>query len=263
MSLKSIHKYKLAKSQIKEISVNKDQFIIVNYSYINIREEGTRIVAIAIKEINTGESKIFSIEKTAEIKKIPFDEILNKYDEIEKEMLKKFFSYVKRKSSYNWIHWEMNNSFFGFEALKDRATMLGIRNKFEIINHNKKDLSIILTQYYGDRFIEDKSLEKLLKFNNLLLKEWLPEEIETKEFINKNFNKISRSQMAKVNALETMLEHIIENKLKTKSNKLRDIYGISPQGIYDYAKEKWYISGILLIYSIFDFFHHLYLTYFN
>ena len=44
---------------------------------------------------------------------------------IQKEMLKDFYSYQKKHLNYEWVHWNMRNANFGFEAISNRFKILG------------------------------------------------------------------------------------------------------------------------------------------
>ena len=46
----------------------------------------------------------------------PFGE--NKYNDLEKKMLKEFYTYVQEHKDYIWIHWNMRNSSYGFQAIE-------------------------------------------------------------------------------------------------------------------------------------------------
>lgn len=256
--MSNLKKYEKAKAIIKEIHNNREQHIIIHYTCQNIFEdtEGktARITSITIKEIETGNSKSFSISKTAEIQKTPYNQIEHNYDKLEKEMLRKFFIYVKQKSSYKWIHWNMNNSNYGTEAINHRANVLGLKTKLDIPDYKKIDLAKILIDMFGDKYTEKHPrLKSLLIMNSILPKNWLDGNLEPQAFIDKEFNKLSLSSTAKVNALENILDLIFSDNLKTKSSKIRDIYGINPQGIYEYVKERWYIAGFVLIVSYFEY----------
>jgi len=60
--------------------------------------------------------------------------------------------------------------------------------------------------------------------------------------------KLHQSTLAKVDVIENILRLSAQENLKTKS-KLKEIYGISPQGLFELAKDHWLYSLLLMILS--------------
>lgn len=66
----------------------------------------------------------------AEIKKTPLDKVAEQYDEIEKEMLGEFFNFLKEHKSYNWLHVNMRDINYDFQAIEHRYRVLAGHPKF-------------------------------------------------------------------------------------------------------------------------------------
>jgi hypothetical protein len=65
-------------------------------------------------------------------------------------MFKEFFRFVKVHKSFNWVHWNMRDLNYGFEAIENRYKVLG--GKPIIIEDDKKfDLARLLIDIYGVR----------------------------------------------------------------------------------------------------------------
>ena len=58
------------------------------------------------------------------------------------------------------------------------------------------------------------------------------------------------STLRKVDVFADLLTRAINNTLKTDA-KWSEVYGMSPQGIFDYGKSKWWIQIILSIVTLF------------
>lgn len=61
---------------------------------------------------------------------------------------------------------------------------------------------------------------------------------EAKAFEDKEYVKLHQSTLRKVDCLQTILERTAHGTLKTNA-KLYEIYGISPQGIFEMIKNHW------------------------
>ncbi|MBP1614201.1 MAG: hypothetical protein H6Q13_1649 [Bacteroidetes bacterium] len=251
-------KRKEARKQIFDFCYNGDNVLIIHYScesFYDIPDGKTpRITSIAVRYLKTGQTKSFSIHKTAELDGYKFSEIENNYNEIEKSMLDDFYLFTKEHNQFHWIHWNMRDISFGFEALAHRYKVLG-GIPVEISAHQKFDLSRALVDIYSKRYIEHPRFEKLCDLNKITKKDFLGGKGEAEAFEKKEFVKLHQSTLRKVDNLDSIMNRVAENKLKTNS-KLKHIYGLSPQGIFEMIKENWiwalsfFILGGLIMYIL-------------
>lgn len=246
-----ISTHRKAKETINSFYDNNSHCLIIHYScesFYDIKDGKTpRITSIAVRYLNTAQTKSFSIHKVAELRKIPLDEINFSYDQLEKEMLKDFFDFVKEHKDYKWIHWNMRDINYGFEALQYRATVLGTK-PFEVKDENKFDLARLLIDKYGKGYSGHPRLASILEMNKISPKHWLNGDQEANAFDNKEYVRLHQSTLAKVDVIENILKLTAEENFKTKS-KWRDIYGLSPQGLFELAKDHWIYSLILFVIS--------------
>lgn len=250
-TLRRIKTHRKAKNLINSFYDNDSHCLIIHYScesFYDIKDGKTpRITSIAVRYLTTAQTKSFSIHKVAELKQIPIDQISEKYDQLEKEMLKEFFKFVKEHKDYKWIHWNMRDINYGFEALKYRATILGA-TIYDIKDENKYDLARLLIDKYGKGYSSHPRLPSILEMNRISSKHWLNGDEEAKAFDEKEYVKLHQSTLAKVDVFENILKLTAEESLKTKA-KLKEIYGISPQGLFELAKDNWIYSLILIVLS--------------
>jgi hypothetical protein len=250
-TLRRINTHRKAKNIINSFYDNNSHCLLIHYScesFYDIKEGKTpRITSIAVRHLNTAQTKSFSIHKVAELKQIPIDQIDNSYDLLEKEMLKDYFKFVEELKNYKWIHWNMRDINYGFEALKYRATILGAK-VCDIKDENKFDLARLLIDKYGKGYSSHPRLPSILEMNKISSKHWLNGDEEAKAFDNKEYVKLHQSTLAKVEVMENILKMTAEEDLKTKS-KFLDIYGISPQGLFELAKDHWLYSLVLVVLS--------------
>lgn len=234
---------------IKRISEDQSEYLIIHYScesFFDLSEGNTpRITSIATKQVKNGLTTSFSIHKTAELNQIPNDKIDKNYNDLEKEMLDEYFEFVSKHSDKKWIHINMRNINYGFEAIKHRYRVLG-GEPVEISDDKKIDLARLFVSIYGKNHINHPRFESLYKLNNITLIGFLTGKEEAKAFENGNYVALHQSTLRKVDCMSDVLSLAIENDLKTKSNIL-ERYGISPAGIFYAAKENWIIAIILFI----------------
>jgi hypothetical protein len=105
-------------------------FYIIHYSSQSLYDADSegyspRITSIAVMHFATRQTTSFSVHAIADLLKIGKDEVEARYNEIEKEMLARFFDFMRDKLDHYWIHWRMQNLTFGFEHLEHRSRYLG------------------------------------------------------------------------------------------------------------------------------------------
>jgi len=138
----SIHyRYKVHKEALNtlgRLTSNSDSLLIVHYScesFYDIPEGRTpRITSIAVRYFKAGQTKSFSIHKIAEIEGIKPNDIETCYDDLEKKMLAELFDFVDKHQQCNWLHWNMRDINYGFEAID-----------FEVVYLNRKEVGYIIT----------------------------------------------------------------------------------------------------------------------
>ena len=241
-----INRYKDAKRCLKSIDNNRENMLIIHYSCedFNKAKSTPRITSIAVMNYKTYQVNTFSFSLACEELNA---EASN--DEIEKKLLTDFFDFVRRHGQATWIHWNMSSAMYGFQALEHRYKLLG--GDPEDTSHlRKEDLSIIFDDYYGDEYIDDPKISKLLKLNKLNDNEFLDGKEEAASFEKQEYLKIQNSTLRKVKTFAHFLDLASKNKLKTNSKWYKRC-GLSIQGIYEYGKDKWWFNVICYTLGIF------------
>lgn len=245
-------KHKKSRLLFKEIDNTPENYLIIHYScesFYGITDGHTpRITSIAIYSYATAQTDSFSIHKTAEKKHVPVCRIETSYDELEKEMLEEYFTYIQEHRSYKWIHWNMRDINYGFKAIEHRYEVLG-GVPICIDDSNKIDLARLFIQCYGVNYIDHPRMEKLLNLNNIQAKDYLRGADEAAAFSAKEYIKLHQSTLRKVDVFADLLNRAIQNTLNVKT-KWYEIYGISPQGLFDFLREKWWIQLLMYIVTL-------------
>lgn len=231
---------------IRGIIDNPSEYLIIHYScesFYNSPEGNTpRITSIGVRYVKNAQTHSFSIHKIAELKKINSNSIDKHYKELEKEMLDEFFVFVNNHQSHNWIHINMRNINYGFEAINHRYRVLG-GNPTTINDNLKIDLARLFIDIYGKQYAEHPRFEYIYNLNKITMTDFLNGDEEAKAFENHNYVALHQSTLRKIDNMHNVLSLSNDNDLKTKS-KLYQIYGIRPSGIYYMLKDNW-IVGLL------------------
>lgn len=246
-------KHKKACSIFKEMDQNPQNYLIIHYScesFYDITDGRTpRITSIAIYSFSTAQTDSFSIHKTAEKMHVSVDSIESRYDELEKAMLDDYFIYISTHQNYKWIHWNMRDINYGFKAIEHRYEVLG-GSPIPIADSHKIDLSRLLIQRYGISYIGHPRMESLLELNNIKAKDYLKGAEEAEAFKNKEYIKLHQSTLRKVDVFSNIINRSIQGTLKVQS-KWYEIYGISPQGIFEFCSNTWWVQIIIWFIALF------------
>jgi hypothetical protein len=167
------------------------------------------------------------------------------YDRLEKNMLKAFYKFMRNHiANYKWIHWNMRDANFGFQAIEHRARCLNVSDIAQISDVNKIDLAVLLKDYYGTNYAQHPRMMNLLKKNALMSDRILSGEEEANAFNNHHYSKLHQSTLAKVEAFSQIFNMICDGTLKTDATK-KDMYGGRIQYWCDAVISKWWIKMIL------------------
>lgn len=250
--LKRIQRRKEAINQLSELMSQSDHVVTIHYSCESFydRTDGSspRITSIAICNLGSRQTVSFSIHQIAEIKRILRDQIELNYDSLEKEMLDLFYDYVQAHTNHKWLHWNMRDVNYGFQAIAHRYKVLGGSPTY-IHESNLFNLSRILIEIYGENYIGHRRLPKLVEKNKMAHKDFLEGEAEAAAFTNKDYVRLHQSTLRKVNILANIAERANNDSLETNAN-WKDIYGSYPDVVGEFLKENWIVSGISFISAI-------------
>lgn len=208
--------YKYASNILKGIENKPEKYLIIHYScesFYNLGGKSPRIASISVRQFNNAQTNNFSIHQYSEMLNIPITD--DTYRDIEKKLLTDFFTFVDKNLDKIWIHWNMRDSVFGFNAIEQRFRVLG--GKPQAIDNDKKiDLGHLFKLLYGGDYIENPHIEKLLELNKFNPKQFLNGKQEAEAFDNSEYVKLSMSTSSKVNLFSTFVTHAINQTLKTR-----------------------------------------------
>ncbi len=215
---------KIAVRNIKKITEDPSKVFFIHYSESSTYDDDDYgnispiITSIVIKSLDGQIDKQYAIHLEADKADIPKDQIQDSYRELEFRILKLYNDFVKRHLDCFWIHWDMKNIHFGFEAIKHRYEKIfeTLDGYCEIPNNKKKNLRTIIEGMYGDNFVTGSDpLKSLLlcNSNNIEDSTYLSRENESSQFENKNFIAVMKSVDIKVEFIKKATQKLSCKKL--------------------------------------------------
>lgn len=209
-----------ARNFFKSIKQDPDLYYIIHYSSQSLfdAEAGAfspRITSVVVMHFVTRQMVSFALHAVAESLRIPVNEVEARYDEIERELLTRFYCFARDRRAKYWIHWNMRNLTFGFEHLEHRFRVLCKTEPPSIPVEVRLNLSGILAERYGSDYAPDPKMQSLIKLNGERLQNFLTGEEEAMAFKEKDFIRMNTSTMSKVEFFGHVIDAAMRGKLKT------------------------------------------------
>lgn len=193
---------------------------IIHYSCESFydRPEGRspRVTSIALRKLDSAQTASFSIHQTAERRRIPFGGIEQHYDDLEQEMLTAFFGHLGNHRGMKYLHWNMRDANYGFQAIEHRFRVMG-EEPYVVEDDKKFDLSRLLIDIYGVGYIDHPRMEKLLAKNHIAPRDFLTGAEEARAFEERNFAGLHQSTLRKVDIVANIAGRAHDRNLKTNT----------------------------------------------
>lgn len=239
----------------------------------------TRVTSIAVRNLKSGQTKTWSIHKSAELcgqldkltaliksnaplasqcqdlsaiqaaLKAEISELLGP---LELDMLKGYFSFIENHTESTFIHWNMRDDNYGFSALEHRFRVL--KGTPVVLQDNKKfDLARELITLYGKRYASHVSpsgrkgrLMTVIELNKITDTDALQGAEEAAAFVNGEFIKLQQSTLRKADVLSNIFDRTHDKSLKTTASFM-DKYGIHPVALLEVVKTNPIVTGIIFL----------------
>ena len=214
---------KEARKRLDSLFERSDKVCVVHYSCESFydREDGRspRVTSIALRRLDSGQTTSFSIHQAAEVSGVPLDAIDEQYDDLEREMLSNFFDYISGFQRMTFLHWNMRDANYGFQAIEHRYRVLHRCDPQHIVDdRDKSDLSRLLVDIYGVQYIGHPRLSKLLSKNRMTPHDFLSGADEARAFEEHNFVALHQSTLRKVDVIANIAARAHDRQLKTNTS---------------------------------------------
>jgi len=237
--------WKRAKEQLNEVFFKPEHAVLVHYSCESFYDRennprSPRVTSLAVRNLDSGQTKSFSIHLIAERRSL-LDSIDQHYDQLELEMLNDFFAAARERQHCKWVHWNMRDANYGFEALENRVKALG-GVPFVVPEDRRVDLSRLLVAIYGARYVGHPRLEKLMEKNHVTGRDFLNGAQEAEAFEKKQFVKLHQSTLRKVDVLANLAGRAHAGNLETNSSWW-EVRGRSLKAFAEWVREHWAVKA--------------------
>lgn len=247
-----LRRRKEAKKALDLVDARRDQTLVIHYScesFYNIKDGRTpRVTSIAVRNFSTGQTMSFSIHKSAEQKGVAIAQITNHYDDLEKEMLAEFFAYLATVPVQMFVHWNMRDINYGFQAIEHRYKVLG--GEPVVLDDGRKfDLARALVAIYGVGYAphgESGRMHSAMDLNSITARDALTGADEAQAFEEGQFVKLHQSTLRKVDVIANLLERTLDGSLKTDSSWWEQ-HGFHLAAAVEFVREHWAWRLILMI----------------
>jgi len=242
---------------LKDILKDKNKSVVIHYScesFVTTHGRTPRVTSICMRYLGTALTKSFSIHLQAQFDQKDFNNLsIADYDDLEKKMLNEFYEFAKQHKDFKWIHWNMRDSNYGFEAIANRYRILG-GQAFDIDEDRKYDFPRVLGKIYTHGYEKNKPDGRLLNLanrNNITTIDALKGFDESTAFDNKEYLKLHKSTLRKVDIIDSIIDRADKNELKVNA-KTMHIYGLTIPGIIEIVKNNWILITIwtILVYIL-------------
>lgn len=217
-------KHMKAKDKITFLDKNINQLLAIHYSCQNLNDNNEgyspRITSIAVLHLGSSTMHSFSIHLIAEVNKIPRDQIDSHYDDLEAQMLRDFYDFVKEHQDHYWLHWNMSNINYGFETIEHRFRVLTGEVPPKVDDSKKYNLSSLISAIYGSNYVDHPKLPNLMELNGGKHRDFLTGKEEVDAFERKEYIKLHKSTMCKVYFFQSIFHKLVHRKVKTQHSNL-------------------------------------------
>lgn len=220
MTAPNPRRQKIAQKTLEELFATPGKVWVIHYSCESFynRPEGRspRVTSIVLRELDSGQTTSFSIHQVAERQHISFERIEEHYNELEKKMLGTFFEHLGNYRETTYLHWNMRDVNYGFQAIQHRFEVLG--GKPYVVDDDKKvDLARLLIDIYGVRYIGHPRMVKLLEKNHIAPRDFLTGEAEATSFEKRDFAALHQSTLRKVDVIANIAGRAHDGHLITNT----------------------------------------------
>lgn len=218
MAAPNPRRQKEARQRLEKLFHEPHNVWIIHYSCESFydRADSPRVTSIAVRGLDSAQTSSFSIHQMAERKGVPLKEISERYNELEREMLDEFFELVGTHRGKKFLHWNMRDINYGFQAIEHRYRVLGGTPQ-PIQDQDKFDLPRILIDIYGVGFASHPRLPSIMDLNNIEPKDFLSGQQEADAFNRGDYVALHQSTLRKVDIISNIASRAHDRSLRTKT----------------------------------------------
>ncbi len=134
-------------------------------------------------------------------------------------LLERFYAHLTEHDRSVVLHWNMNSSLYGFDALRNRYRYLTGKDPGQRPSeHLLYDLDDIIGDEYGETYVRHPKLYNLAMLNEIGMFSFLQGKEEAARFKSGDFGAIAGSATTKARAILDILQALLSGRLKTEQS---------------------------------------------
>ncbi len=197
---------KAFEQKIATLEEGLNRIAIVHYScesFLDVKKGSPTIVSIAIKDLSSGQVITFA---------------LCDY-ESEERMLEAYFQHLNNNRDKLYVHWNMNDTVYGFEAIRNRYSQITGQHGIGIPSDQLFDLDDLVEKKYGKHYASHPKLYDLARINRYSMLGFRSGKDEAELFKQAAFFENKLSTIRKVHIIANILEDFLSDRLLTDNRK--------------------------------------------
>ncbi|MBX3484447.1 hypothetical protein [Phenylobacterium sp.] len=218
---------KLALDELKAALQARSHASVVHYACEGFDRPDGRIAAIAVRNLGNGASTLFDVTSRLPSGMTPKSAPPAVLDRAELAMLEAFDLFLQGHPHHHWLHWNMRDATFGFDALHRRQRALGGTPGPLPPPSFRIDLASRMFDLYGDRYAAPPSrLETLAARNGLSMANLIKGAEQGERVTRGDYRPVERSLLNRVDLLYSIAIKATEGTLKTDARWYDGIGGL-------------------------------------
>jgi hypothetical protein len=214
-----------AKSFFKAIRRNPAQYFMIHYSSEmlfdeNLEGPSPRITSIVVMHYLTSQTQSFAFHLSADLLNVSKADVHLNLDNIEKDLLSRFYNFVRDRRQMHWVHWNMRGQLFGVEHLEHRYRKLTGLDAPNVPVEVRLNLNDILRERYGRDYAQHPQLKNLMLLQGDLPKAFLEGYEEAECFRKHEFIRMNESTNSKIHFFRHIIELALRGKLRTAGQSI-------------------------------------------
>ena len=233
-AIERLNNRKKNRKYIEDIYLDKSNTYIIHYSCQSFynNSKSVRVTSIGVRNLESAQTHYWSMWHASEKLKIEPD-CEEHLDILEKSILDSYFDFLKNHQTNKYLHWNMRDANYGFQALEHRYEVLG-ETPIRIPDSCKFDLARILVALYGRNYANHSYEHKdkvysgrmmvLAVLNNVAIKDAMSGKEEAEAFEQSNYQALHLSTSRKLDMIANFFDRTHANTLK-HNGTFKEIYG--------------------------------------
>lgn len=179
-------------------------------SFYEARDRPARVSCIGVAGLGEGSSRAFSLADA------PPD---LEGDDREIDLLARFFGHLETKQDATLLHWNMNTSAYGFEALVIRYRYLtGSEPDYTPPTSRMIDVDGLVAEQFGSDYAQHPKLPSLIALNGMHKRSFLAGAEEAEKLKKNDIVGIRSSVTEKTRMIGRIFDLMTQGRLKTQSS---------------------------------------------